>query len=119
MSMGNSSITHNRDDKVIITFQERKNEEPVHLPDYQFALYCSNTFGLNRGVYNTIDEWMYHNGFTAVAERRRRLLQFLSYTANDKLTDHSKPVQRLKFGKGIVINQLRRYLLGERKEKSD
>ena len=88
-----------------MTFDERN--PIINLPDILFIKYCNETFGLNRGVYNTIDEWFYTENVKDIKVRRENILDFLLYTIRSMDDDERKV--RLKFGKGNLINQLSEY----------
>lgn len=66
----------------------------IHLPDLHFVQFCEERFGLNRGVYNTIDSWFYHKGVTDIINRRKSILHFLGNIRQ------SIQNGRLKFGHG-------------------
>lgn len=68
--------------------------EVIHLPDLQFIQYCQQRYGLNRGVYNTIDSWFYNMGVTDIAHRRNNIIQFLDGCSQQ--IQHGK----LQFGHG-------------------
>jgi len=81
----------------------------IHWPDYKFAEYCRNRYRVNRGVYNTIDIWLYENGVRDIGDRRRLILLFLA--------DCSEPSERgdgkfLRFGKGGLTDRMRRHVFG-------
>jgi hypothetical protein len=81
--------------------------ELIHWPDYKFAEYCRNRFRVNRGVYNTIDVWLYENGCRDIGERRRLILLFLSACSDETDAGDGK---FLKFGKGGLSDRIRRYI---------
>ena len=54
-----------------------KNDEVYDLPDLHFAKWCENTFSINRGVYNTIDEKLYELGYKHIQNRRKAIIAFL------------------------------------------
>ncbi|WP_203557257.1 hypothetical protein [Bacillus sp. B15-48] len=56
----------------------KKQSDYVHLPDLQFIRFCMNQFGINRGIYNTIDSWFYEHGMTNIIERRKKSIIFLA-----------------------------------------
>ncbi|MBS4215173.1 hypothetical protein KHA99_22275 [Bacillus sp. FJAT-49825] len=60
-------------------------------------------FGINRGVYNTIDTWFYHNGVKNIIFRRKKVLEFLSLAR----IHNENP--KLKFGKGGLISKLNEF----------
>ncbi|MEW9673533.1 hypothetical protein [Ammoniphilus sp. 3BR4] len=49
----------------------------VQLPDLSFIRLCESQYGINRGVYNTIDTWFYEQGWKGIVERRETILRFL------------------------------------------
>ena len=81
--------------------------ELIHWPDYKFAEYCRNRFRVNRGVYNTIDVWLFENGCRDIGERRRLILLFLSACSEESDAGDGK---FLKFGKGGLSDRIRRYI---------
>ncbi|MFC5589754.1 hypothetical protein ACFPRA_12685 [Sporosarcina soli] len=88
-----------------MTFDESK--PIINLPDLLFVKYCTETFGLNRGVYNTIDEWFYLENVQDIKVRRENILDFLLYTSESM--DKGDRKGKLKFGKGNLVNQLEEY----------
>ncbi|UUZ78979.1 hypothetical protein LJK88_27420 [Paenibacillus sp. P26] len=82
-------------------------EETLQLPDLQFVNHCFRKYGLNRGIYNTIDEWLYRNGTREVIRRRQTILDFLSSL------QQSEPGRStfLKFGKGGLTKRLQEFVL--------
>jgi riboflavin kinase len=54
-------------------------EHPIHLPDLKFVQYCNRNFRINRGIYNTIDEYFYNEGMLNITRRRRKIIGFLTY----------------------------------------
>jgi riboflavin kinase len=77
----------------------------IHYTDYSFQKLCEMKFGINRGVYNTIDAWFYHNGVKNTLTRRRKILDFLSLNKNNNKN------LKLKFGKGNLIQKLNEFWL--------
>ncbi|MDF2669187.1 MAG: RNA-binding protein [Paenibacillus sp.] len=73
----------------------------AEVPDYKFVTYCFEQFGLNKGIYNTIDDWLYEYGFLHIVERRRIIIAFLQSLQGG----HSRNTF-LKFGKGGLTKQL-------------
>ena len=45
-------------------------------PDLQFINWCSSQYGINRGIYNTIDAWLYEYGILELKERRKVMILF-------------------------------------------
>jgi riboflavin kinase len=73
----------------------------TEVPDNKFVTYCFEEYGLNRGIYNTIDEWLYEYGYLHIVERRRTILAFLQSLQ----AGHTRNTF-LKFGKGGLTKQL-------------
>lgn len=86
-----------------MAFEEQKSI--INFPDLLFAKYCNEIYGLNRGVYNTIDEWFYKNNIESIEMRRKNILDFLQWTRSF----HDKETYKLKFGKGNLITLLTEY----------
>jgi len=84
--------------------------ELIHWPDRKFAEYCRNRYRVNRGIYNTIDVWLYENGIRDIGERRRLILLFLQSCRDGSGTEDGK---YLKFGKGGLTERIRRYMFGD------
>lgn len=73
----------------------------IDYTDYSFQKLCENKYGINRGVYNVIDNWFYEQSIIRVQERRSLILSFLHY-----VTSNSK---KIKFGKGGLRHKLEEY----------
>ncbi|WP_051348366.1 hypothetical protein [Peribacillus kribbensis] len=82
--------------------------ELVHLPDLLFHQYCIKQFGINRGVYNTIDEWFFDKGNKNILERRQRIFHFLNWCLQNGLAANGK----IKFGPGNLSKNLMDYSEG-------
>ncbi|HWL13191.1 MAG TPA: hypothetical protein VNQ57_09370 [Ureibacillus sp.] len=70
----------------------------LNLPDLQFSQFCQQQFSLNKGIYNTIDRWFFENGLIDILERRKLILQFMSF--------HHANETELKFGPGGLSKKL-------------
>jgi riboflavin kinase len=86
---------------------EVNETEAVHLPDIQFVNYCFQTYGLNRGIYNTIDQWFYSFGYREIIGRRSITIDFLKDIQQKHGRDRSS---LLRFGKGGLTKQLYDYI---------
>ncbi|WP_051633716.1 hypothetical protein [Bacillus sp. UNC41MFS5] len=85
-----------------------KQNEYLNLPDLQFFNWCNQQYRINRGVYNTIDQWFYAYGFKEILPRRIYLLSFLRFVLDKKLqSDQQKFV---RFGNGGLIKQISEFL---------
>lgn len=83
-----------------------KQKSVINLPDLLFIKYCEETFGLNRGVYNVIDEWFYKKDVKDIKMRREKILEFLLFAKSTLNSLNGK----LKFGKGNLVNLLSEYV---------
>ncbi|MGA5691484.1 hypothetical protein [Cytobacillus pseudoceanisediminis] len=87
-------------------FEEKKGlldkEKIINLPDTLFWKLCQDKYGVNKGIYNTIDLWFYNNGQYKLITRRRLIINFLNFT---QLNNHKKNM-RLKFGHGGLSKKL-------------
>ncbi|WP_338780401.1 hypothetical protein [Metabacillus sp. FJAT-52054] len=59
--------------------------ETVNSPDLVFQQYCKEVFGVNRGIYNTIDEWFFQAGAVSVLERRQIIVNFSFRTCLNRI----------------------------------
>lgn len=67
----------------------------IHLTDFSFQKLCEKNYGVNRGIFNVVDSWFYHQGFINIIDRRKIILRFLLFIANN--SDQSS---KRKFGNG-------------------
>ncbi|QQK78135.1 hypothetical protein HUG15_01410 [Salicibibacter cibarius] len=67
--------------------------------------FCLEKYGVNRGIYNTIDEWFYDQGIEDIIERRKEILRFLEFVENQ----YEKKNEKRKFGKGGLKISLQDY----------
>lgn len=79
-------------------------EKVIHMTDLSFAKSCEVRFGLNKGVFNTIDMWFYERGVTHILERRQTILKFL-----ETIHDSYKPAGRIRFGPGGLTAKLNEF----------
>jgi riboflavin kinase len=79
--------------------------ENIHLPDLSFSQHCEQLFGINRGVYNTIDCWFYSKGITDILNRRKMMLEFLA----SEETNSGRERRFRRFGHGGLSAQLDHY----------
>jgi len=95
MTLISVKINHNREDLHKMTMI-------VHHTDFEFQSICKEGYGINRGVYNAIDDWFYNKGIINIVERREIILEFLSYMIEAM---ESESPFKVRFGsKGLVIN---------------
>ncbi|MFD1708905.1 hypothetical protein ACFSCZ_19765 [Siminovitchia sediminis] len=80
-------------------------EKEIHLNDLRFSQLCQELYGINRGVYNTIDDWFYTKGIINILERRKVILDFLA-----SLEQSNQNIRRYrKFGHGGLSAELDSY----------
>jgi hypothetical protein len=85
-----------------------KKNGNLNLPDLQFFNWCNQQYRLNRGIYNTIDQWFYDNGITEVLSRRIYILSFLRFVMETK--SESEQHKFIRFGSGGLTKQLTDFL---------
>lgn len=75
-----------------------------HSTDLDFVNVCRERFGLNRGIYNTIDKWCFDNGFVHIVHRREFILSFLEFyhTVSEG--------KKINFGRGGVIPAINHFI---------
>lgn len=83
-----------------------KNSHIIHLPDLLFIQYCNDQFGINRGIYNTIDSWFFEKGIINILERRQKIYHFLTNSLGD---DAAKNIRKIKIGHGNLAKKLNEY----------
>jgi riboflavin kinase len=75
-------------------------EKIIHLNDLSFIRLIHENYGVNKGIYNTIDAWFYSRGVENILERRRKIVLFLQYVKT-----HSSS----KFGHGGLSIKLQEF----------
>ncbi|MEI7027953.1 hypothetical protein [Paenibacillus sp. y28] len=83
--------------------------EAVQLPDLLFHQYCSEVFRINRGIYNTIDEWLYRSGYVTIIKRREAALSFLDYVNRQPQEGPGQSLRSIRFGQGGLTRLLQEY----------
>lgn len=99
------------------SIQKRSLEksEYLNLPDIEFFLLCEQQYWVNKGVYNTIDKWFYHDGIVNIIHRRIYLLAFLEFvTETYSKQGHHKYI---RFGHGGLTNKLQEFMKETETEK--
>ncbi|MBS4214212.1 hypothetical protein BGM25_08160 [Bacillus sp. FJAT-29953] len=76
------------------------------MPDRLFSTFVEEEYGVNKGVYNTIDSWFYKNGLHNLLIRRKTIINFLC-NLHDSMYSEGK---KLKFGNGGLSVKLKDYL---------
>ncbi|MED1472440.1 hypothetical protein [Bacillus salipaludis] len=80
----------------------------LNLPDLQFFIWCNQKYKVNRGVYNTIDQWFYEYGIVNIHYRRIQLLAFLDFF-KDKILEKDKQ-KFIRFGHGGLVRSLNEFI---------
>ena len=78
----------------------------LNLPDLQFFIWCNQQYGVNRGVYNTIEQAFYEYGIVNIYNRRIQLLAFLDFV-KDEMQDQTKFI---RFGHGGLTRKMKEFL---------
>lgn len=81
----------------------------LNLPDLRFYTFCNETYSVNRGIYNTIDQWFYERGLVNIYKRRMFLLSFLRFINGSKLNKNQNHM--VKFGPGGLTKELEEFFL--------
>ncbi|MBI0579111.1 hypothetical protein IEC97_17210 [Neobacillus cucumis] len=80
----------------------------LNLPDLQFFILCNQKYKVNRGVYNTIDQWFYEYGIVNIHYRRIQLLAFLDFF-KDKILEKDRQ-KFIRFGHGGLAKSLNEFI---------
>ena len=84
------------------------NQQTIDLPDWLFMQFCKETYGINRGILNTVDRWFYSNGLENIHERRKVMLEFLQHSIRPLNPNGENP--KAKIGRGNLTGLLNEYL---------
>lgn len=76
------------------------DERLLNSPDLYFSQWCNEQFHINHGVYNTVEQWFYAQGFEEITERRKYITEFFKW-----IQDESQQ-QKIKFGQGKLAMNL-------------
>ena|GEM_PF-1598275 len=88
--------------------------EYLHLPNVRFYHWCEAQYGLNKGIFNTIDDWFYEHGIENILFRRAYLIAFLELASAQSAKEERKLV---RFGSGGLSAKLHEFLKGQRRER--
>ena len=80
----------------------------LNLPDLQFYNWCYQQYGLNKGVYNTIDNWFHEYGIIHIQYRRIYLLAFLEFSKDEGIKEDKHKF--IRFGNGGLIRKLNEFI---------
>lgn len=98
------------DVKIFLDIRKEKSFETskyLNLPDLQFYNWCNRQYQVNRGVYNTIDQWFYEYGIVAIHSRRIQILAFLDFAKDEMLIEQPKYI---RFGHGGLSKKLNEFM---------
>lgn len=85
-----------------------RENEYLNLPDLQFFLWCQKNYRINKGVFNTIDNWFYTNGVVSIIHRRIYILAFLEFVKRGD-ADFKKR-KYIRFGNGGLSKKLHQFM---------
>ncbi|MED4227817.1 hypothetical protein [Neobacillus cucumis] len=85
-----------------------KTYKYLNLPDLHFYIWCNQQYRVNRGIYNTIDQWLYECGMVNIHNRRIHLLAFLDSVKSELNEAHQSKF--LKFGHGGLSKRLNDFI---------
>jgi hypothetical protein len=81
--------------------------EYLNLPDLSFYNKCNEQYRINRGVYNSIDNWFYEYGVINIMFRRIYILAFLEFVKKENNELNSQKF--IKFGHGGLAIKLKEF----------
>jgi riboflavin kinase len=106
-----SMTTQNSNDVRLFVETKKENsletDKYLNLPDLQFFNWCNRQYQVNRGVYNTIDQWFYEYGIVNVHSRRIQILAFLDFVKDEML---EKQPKYIRFGHGGLTKRLNEFI---------
>lgn len=83
----------------------KHNPDIFNLPDLLFVQVCNEKYGVNKGVFNTIDTWFYQRGVINILNRREAIFEFLEWFK----AGSEKTQGKIKIGHGNLSNKLKLY----------
>jgi len=81
----------------------------LNLPDLSFYKKCNDQYRINRGVYNSIDEWFYNYGIINVIHRRMYIVAFLESVLDENMKESGSHTF-IRFGHGKLTNRLNEFM---------
>ncbi|AGK53537.1 hypothetical protein [Bacillus sp. 1NLA3E] len=90
------------------TNKQFETSKYLNLPDLQFFNWCNRKYGVNRGVYNTIDQWFYEYGIVEIQYRRIQILAFLEFNKDERLVEDQHKF--IRFGHGGLTKRLNEFI---------
>lgn len=68
--------------------------------------FCEEQFGINRGIYNTIEEWLFQKGLIDITMRRSAIYDFLNQSIRK---EDRRENGKVKIGHGNLSRKLNEY----------
>jgi riboflavin kinase len=93
-----------------------KTSKYLNLPDLQFFNWCNQQYQVNRGVYNTIDQWFYEYGIVNIHYRRIQLLAFLEFVKGERIEQDKQKF--IRSGHGGLTKRLNEFLNDGRQRRN-
>lgn len=78
--------------------------QAIQIPDVLYTRLVEQCFGVNRGVLNTIDLWLWERGMNSIVHRKQEILQFLVQQSKSQHVN-----RKIRFGAGQLIMRLEKY----------
>ncbi|WP_284037627.1 hypothetical protein [Neobacillus sp. 114] len=76
----------------------------LNMPDLHFSRFCEEEYKVNRGIYNTIEQWFYNQGVHNIINRREVILNFFLFVRTSQNSN-----KKIKFGHGGLTDLLNRF----------
>ena len=87
-------------------------EKIINKTDLHFLRYCQGQYGINRGVYNTIEQWFYNKKVYNIESRRQYILDFLKHVFGENEGSG-------KFGREGLISNLQHFWVSVTEHKNE
>lgn len=87
-------------------------EKIINKTDFHFLRYCQGQYGINRGVYNTIEQWFYNKKVYNIESRRQYILDFLKHVFGENEGSG-------KFEREGLISNLQHFLVSVTEQKNE
>ena len=85
-----------------------EKSEFLNLPELQFFNWCHQQYGLNKGVYHTVDNWFYEYGIVHIQYRRINLVAFLEFAKGEGIKQNK--LKFIRFGNGGLNRKLYEFI---------
>ncbi|WP_445490095.1 hypothetical protein [Niallia sp. 03133] len=88
----------------------------LNLPDLLFYNNCNRKYRINRGVFNTVDNWFYEYGVINIVYRRIYILAFFDFVKDRNIGPNSQKF--IKFGQGGLTASLKEFTESIQRDKN-